>query len=312
MDKKKLLLVTVSVGVFLVIVISASILIFTPKNSAGSLALSENMSSYRAGGALSPSRPIAAGTSGSQFEAPSPATVDAADLVRSQGGMQGLQTPPSASSIQETTFYINGTPPVESYRVETSAGDASSRTVINVPRPSTAAVPDAAISPNAAASPVARQPAATPAATKPAPAASPKPAETPKPVAAAKPATATKPAAAAKPAETPKPAAAAKPAAVPVKTAVQQKPAAAAKIYNDYWVQTGAFSSKTNADGVKEKLATRGISSIIENREVEGKTWYRVRVGPYTSESEANYWLSLVRSIEGFADSQIRQTQSVR
>jgi DedD protein len=126
------------------------------------------------------------------------------------------------------------------------------------------------------------------------------PAAAPKPVATSKPATATQPAAAPKP------------ATAPVKTAVQPKPAAATKTYNDYWVQTGAFSSKTNADGVKEKLATRGINSIIENRELEGKTWYRVRVGPYTSETEANYWLSLVRSIDGFADSQIRQTQSVR
>jgi DedD protein len=41
---------------------------------------------------------------------------------------------------------------------------------------------------------------------------------------------------------------------------------------------------------------------------VDGQTWYRVRVGPYTSENEAGYWLALVRAINGFDQSQIRST----
>jgi DedD protein len=55
-------------------------------------------------------------------------------------------------------------------------------------------------------------------------------------------------------------------------------------------------------------LASKGITSIIENRQIDGKTWYRVRLGPYTSEKEANYWLALVKSIDGFGESQVRQT----
>ena len=86
----------------------------------------------------------------------------------------------------------------------------------------------------------------------------------------------------------------------------------AGKAHNNFWVQTGAFSTKIRAEGVKETLESKGITSIIENREINGKTWYRVRVGPYTSENEANYWLTLVKSIDGFADSQIRQSQSVQ
>jgi DedD protein len=109
----------------------------------------------------------------------------------------------------------------------------------------------------------------------------------------------------------------AKPAAKPAaaKPAVAAKPAAAtvqSKARSDYWVQTGAFSTQVRAEGVKETLAAKGITSIIENRAVDGKTWYRVRVGPYTSETEANYWLALVRSIDGFADSQVRQTVAAR
>jgi DedD protein len=67
-----------------------------------------------------------------------------------------------------------------------------------------------------------------------------------------------------------------------------------------------------NAEGVREALASKGIASIIDNRVIDGRPLFRVRVGPYTSMNEANYWLSLIRSIDGFEDSQVRQTQSLR
>ena len=112
---------------------------------------------------------------------------------------------------------------------------------------------------------------------------------------------------------------AAKPESVASKPAPSKPAAKAAKpaaaksdkaSYNNYWVQTGAFSTKIRAEGAKESLASRGITSIIDNRDIDGKTWYRVRVGPYTSETEANYWLALVKSIDGFGESQVRLTQA--
>ena len=103
----------------------------------------------------------------------------------------------------------------------------------------------------------------------------------------------------------------AKPAAKPAPKEAA-KPAADQKTYNNYWVQTGAFSTKIRAEVAKESLASKGITSIIDNRDIDGKTWYRVRVGPYMSETEANYWLALVKSIDGFADSQVRLTQVLR
>jgi len=85
-------------------------------------------------------------------------------------------------------------------------------------------------------------------------------------------------------------------------------PAKSTKTINDFWVQTGAFSAQVRAEDARELLATKGIISIIENREINGKVWYRVRLGPYTSEREANHWLEIVKLIDGFNDSQIRQT----
>jgi len=125
------------------------------------------------------------------------------------------------------------------------------------------------------------------------------------------------------PAETRTPAAAPAPTAQPVRTtqsttqstAVVSNTASAARttttsarVINDYWVQTGAFAAKVRAEDAKEFLASKGITSIIENREINGKLWYRVRLGPYISENEAKHWLEIVKVIDGFGDSQIRQT----
>jgi len=182
--------------------------------------------------------------------------------------------PYSSGRLQPATVGANDTQPASTAQgtnIENSA-DAidNDRLTINIPKPTAAAVPD-----NQEALPPARNVAAV------APAA--------KPAAPAKPA-AQKSTSASK-------SAASKPAA-PAKT----------KTTNDYWVQIGAFAAKVRAEDTKELLASKGITSIIENREIDGKTWYRVRVGPYTSENEAKYWLALVKTIDGFGESQVRQT----
>ncbi|MDR2028601.1 MAG: SPOR domain-containing protein [Treponema sp.] len=262
MEKKKLLLVAVSVGVFLVIVIGASILIFTPRNTLPGPAEASIVKP-----------PVPAETPAARAlenQAQEPVSVDAADMVKNAEDLQGLQTPPAATAIQENVFYIYGENPNQAVTVERT-GDSGAQLVIEVPKPSTAAVPDVPAAPLKPASVVAAVPARR---------------ETAPPAAASR---------------TP-PAGAAKPAPAPAQT----------KLYDDYWVQTGSFSTKARADGVKETLASKGIGSVIENREVEGKTFYRVRVGPYTSKNEADYWLSLIRSINGFEDSQVWKSQSRR
>jgi DedD protein len=82
----------------------------------------------------------------------------------------------------------------------------------------------------------------------------------------------------------------------------------ASRAVNDYWIQIGAYSSMVGAEDVRERLSSKGLVSIIENREINGRNLYRVRLGPYTSEREANHWLEIVKTISGLQDSQIRQT----
>ena len=98
------------------------------------------------------------------------------------------------------------------------------------------------------------------------------------------------------------------PAPAPARAA-QAPPQSAAR--SDFWIQAGAFSSHVRAEAVRESLRSKGIASIIENRNIDGRVYYRVRIGPYLSESEANYWLALVRSIDGFALSQVRVSRAV-
>jgi DedD protein len=264
MEKKKLLLVAVSVGVFLVIVISASILIFTPR--AGATA------------ALSAARPISTGPGASL--PPFPSSLDSASLVKNAGEIRGIQPSQTAHTVQDTQFYINGEPPFAETAAGKPAEDAAAHITINVPSPRTAAVPDVQDAPPPPAE-IAR-PAVAVAKTAPVKSV-PKQQAKPAPVKQA-------------PAKTsPAPA---KPAAIK----------SSQPVFHDYWVQTGAFSTKIRAEGVKETLESKGITSIIVNREQNGKTLFRVRVGPYTSKTEANYWLKLVQSIDEFSGSMVFET----
>jgi DedD protein len=235
MEKKKLLLVAVSVGVFLVIVVGAAILVFSAKESGG---VTENR--YIPGENYSRS-----------------ATTDASSLLGAEE-LRGLQDPQAASPIQENIITLGTESPV-----------SGTETVISVTRPEAAAVPDTvsdqpAIKPQPQSARQVSQPAQRP------------------PVSAA-------------------------PAAKPAASVAPPK-----KTYNDFWVQAGSFSTRDRADGVKKTLDNKGIAAIITNQQINDQTFYRVRIGPYTSRNEADYWLAMIKSIDGFESSQVWESQSKR
>jgi len=238
-EMKKLLLVAVSVGVFLLITITVAIVGLTPKAMPQESVFSSAIP-------VSQSRNIP-------------------DIMSNM--------PEQVEITQAPDFRYNEAVNITEPAAVAADNNSGDRLTIQIPRPSSAAVPDA---PPASSIPVVRQqPAAAPVARPAAPAAAP----------------AVRPAA---PAPAPRPAPAARP--TPAKT------------INDFWIQTGAFSAMVRAEDAKELLASKGLVSIIENREINGRTWYRVRLGPYTSEREANHWLEIVKAIDGFGESQVRQT----
>ncbi|MDR3301492.1 MAG: SPOR domain-containing protein [Spirochaetaceae bacterium] len=247
MEKKKLLLIAVSVGLFLVIVIGASILAFSPKNRS-TPDIVRSAEERR-------SPPIAPGAAGIPGEGAS-----------LSGGIE-LVPPPPVPAMLENVIYINGENAEDAVKVE-RLNDGNTRTYITIPNSTPPAQPDVRFEPPKQAAPVEIV------------------RETPPPPRQAAPATPK-----AKPP-------AAKPAAPPRAAPPPAKPSRA-----DYWVQTGSFRKRSGADNAKTSLAEKGIGSLIFDSTVNGNIVYRVRVGPYASQSEANYWLALVQKIDGMQDS---------
>lgn len=63
---------------------------------------------------------------------------------------------------------------------------------------------------------------------------------------------------------------------------------------NNYFVQAGAFSQKSSASGLKGKLSRFGNTNIA-TATVDGRTFYRVRIGPFSFKEEADVTLAKVR-----------------
>lgn len=124
------------------------------------------------------------------------------------------------------------------------------------------------------------QPAAKPA-PKPATVTISKPKPAPKPTTVAKtePKPVAKPKPAAKPVE--KPAETPKPAEVEAKKPAQTLPS------GGWVIQVGSYGKQANADGMRKKLEAKGYRVIVTSSQVNGKTFHRVRVGPYPTKTDA-------------------------
>ena len=55
-----------------------------------------------------------------------------------------------------------------------------------------------------------------------------------------------------------------------------------------YVIQAGSFESRSDADSMKAQLTLLGLPARIETVEVDGRTWHRVRAGPYESAREVD------------------------
>ena len=234
-EMKKLLLVAVSVGVFLMVTIIVALTVLQPSGQAAESAFYTSVPLTN--GRIQPAAEITTNIPQEPVNIEIPETVTIAD--RNNGDSLTIQVPrPTSAAVPDTVTISASTRPAA---------------------PATTAAP----------APAVRAPAVNTSASS-APAAS-----------------------------------ARAPVSQPVAAAARP---AAPRAINDYWIQIGAYSAIVRAEDVKENLATKGLITIIENRIINGQTLYRVRLGPYTSEREANHWLAIVKDIEGFHDSQVRQT----
>lgn len=91
------------------------------------------------------------------------------------------------------------------------------------------------------------------------------------------------------------------------KASTPPAPVAAKSSSGDYWIQAGSFSVKNNADALKALIEQKKLPVSIQVKEVDGKSRYTVRVGPYPSRTEASKWLSAAKSVKGAEQSWITQ-----
>ncbi len=86
------------------------------------------------------------------------------------------------------------------------------------------------------------------------------------------------------------------------KTTTQPAPSPAPKTSSsstEYWIQVGSFSQQDTAEKLRSEYISRGMTAIIAQKDVGGKTYYQVKVGPYASSDEAKKWLLTVKSVKG-------------
>ncbi len=100
-------------------------------------------------------------------------------------------------------------------------------------------------------------------------------------------------------------------ASVSSKTEKTTSSSSTEKIPDRFWVQASSYSSKKNADEAREILEANKIQcEVFTYTDSKGKLFYRVRIGPYTTKSEAEYWKSKIMTIPFFKNTSSYVTNS--
>lgn len=106
----------------------------------------------------------------------------------------------------------------------------------------------------------------------------------------------------------------------PATTAPAATPAAARRTdvtpreirVTEYWIQLIASQSRDRVEQARVTLADYSLGGRVTTRDVDGELFYRLRVGPYESESEAEKFLDWIREIEGFSGAYISEEYPLR
>lgn len=72
-------------------------------------------------------------------------------------------------------------------------------------------------------------------------------------------------------------------------------------VITQYWIQVTALTSRKAADAAREVLGENQITAdVFTYTDSKNQLFYRVRVGPYTTKSEAEYWRTKISKIDNF------------
>jgi cell division septation protein DedD len=86
----------------------------------------------------------------------------------------------------------------------------------------------------------------------------------------------------------------------PVAPAPAAAPTGATDLSRPY-IQLGIFSVEANANELAQEMQSKGLSARVVAQESQGRSFWRVLVGPATTEAQRQAWLDQVKA-EGFAD----------
>ena len=108
------------------------------------------------------------------------------------------------------------------------------------------------------------------------------------------------------------PTAAAKPVAK-VENTVKTTPSAPRRVMvKEYEIQVGSYENQYRAEAVNKSLKEYGLSGMIRTRDVGDNTFFRVRIGPYSNQREAEKFLGWIQEIDGLEESYISQISRMR
>lgn len=82
----------------------------------------------------------------------------------------------------------------------------------------------------------------------------------------------------------------------PVKKSVEVEKAIAKTPNGNFVLQVASFKQRNQADRAKGRLKRKGVTSYVQERQVKGKTWYRVMAGPVKSQ-KLDSWKATVASL---------------
>ncbi|MBQ9238773.1 MAG: SPOR domain-containing protein [Treponema sp.] len=304
MDQKRTLWIVAVAGIFLLVVFGAAVILSSaPAESARTIAAVERTDRTATGWTAAPTSPASTSAIPAPtvaFPPDTPDTPPRAELEPSAHTDVSSETVTRVNDMtviaQNTTVYGLPQQPTQPAALTHDATTINLNT-IQRPEPPASVTPtnDAGAQAMAHARTVAPASPATPAPSREAtPSSQPAPAAARRTEAQTQPA-ATKTPAAPKTAATPK-------APQPVTT-------------TQFWVQAAAYTSKKSADNAIVVLDENKIpANIFTYQDAKGRLFYRVRVGPYVTKTEAEYWRTRIARIDTFetANSYVTSTTTTQ
>jgi len=98
-----------------------------------------------------------------------------------------------------------------------------------------------------------------------------------------------------------------------VKKAADKTPAPKSmKSVKEYWIQTNSFSTIARAEEERKAITGKGFPAVIQTKVAGDKTFYRVRIGSYSTRAEAEKFLYWIKDIKGYEESQIYEVTAQR